>query len=243
MDCLTFHYTTSGAAMAEPYILHHTFNAHSSSINCLAFSVGGHFLASGHKDGSIRIWNPHDREYLHRVEIGSLVLCLQWHPLRHSHIFCGCQDGTVAYIDEFGHASVQSGSTEYVSISFRVRRIELKQASMLPMFAPWLWMVPLTRSLSPLDLRSILPTTSPAVHLSSSYSAILLISAPDNYGMISILPKPKDLPTAPPNSDACVRGRSLAFVKEGRRLVVTYLNHGVMYVRIWSWKFAYLLCS
>lgn len=49
-----------------------------------------------------------------------------------------------------------------------------------------------------------------------------------SYATISILPAPKLLPDTADNSDSRVRGRSLKFLKEGNRLIVSYLNHGVV---------------
>jgi WD40 repeat protein len=73
-----------------------------SAVNCLVFSTTGNYLASGHDDGSIHIWDPLEGLYLHHIELGKPVLCLMWDPTHPPHIFCGCQDGMVAYFDKFG---------------------------------------------------------------------------------------------------------------------------------------------
>jgi WD40 repeat protein len=88
--------------MAEPYVLHHTLNRPNGTVNCLSFSPTGEYLASGSEDGKVRVWDPRDGAYLHSIQLGSPILCLKWDPTRRTRIFCGCQDGTVAYFENFG---------------------------------------------------------------------------------------------------------------------------------------------
>jgi hypothetical protein len=57
-----------------------------------------------------------------------------------------------------------------------------------------------------------------------------LIYTLDKYATFSILPPPDPLPNSDPTADSRVRIRSVHFTQGGRRLLVAYLNHGVMYV-------------
>lgn len=88
--------------MSDPYLLHHTLRGgHESSIISLAFSPTGDYLASGGEDSAINIWNVHDGTLAHRIQLKSPILCLEWDPWRQNRIFCGCQNGTAAYFDNF----------------------------------------------------------------------------------------------------------------------------------------------
>lgn len=60
------------------------------------------------------------------------------------------------------------------------------------------------------------------------YSESVSLFLPGNYATLSILPAPKPLPNATDKSDGRVRGRALKFMKRGRRLIVSYLNHGIV---------------
>jgi hypothetical protein len=54
-----------------------------------------------------------------------------------------------------------------------------------------------------------------------------------HFATISILPKPKELPgLSIDDVYHGVRGRGLHFVQRGSRLIVSYLNHGIVYVLI-----------
>ena len=54
------------------------------------------------------------------------------------------------------------------------------------------------------------------------------IFASDTYATFMILPDPKPLPNSAENSDDRIRGRSLKFLHHGSKLLVSYLNHGVV---------------
>jgi hypothetical protein len=63
-----------------------------------------------------------------------------------------------------------------------------------------------------------------AVNASSRMQNLFLGS----YATLSILPEPKSLPDAAERSDARVCAHALHFVERGSRLIVTYLNHGIV---------------
>ncbi|KAH7918964.1 WD40 repeat-like protein [Leucogyrophana mollusca] len=52
--------------------------------------------------------------------------------------------------------------------------------------------------------------------------------APKKFATFKILPSPSELPKTSKNADLRIRARSLAFMTKGSRLVVSYLNHGVV---------------
>ena len=54
---------------------------------------------------------------------------------------------------------------------------------------------------------------------------------PESYATVIILPKPTSL-SEPKSESLDVRGRSLHFLNGGSKLLVSYLNHGIVYVFI-----------
>lgn len=72
-----------------------------AALNCLSFSPFGEFLASGRQDGKIGIWDIKGGRYIHCIDARSPILCISWDPVRRSRIFCGLQNGTVAFFDKF----------------------------------------------------------------------------------------------------------------------------------------------
>ena len=53
------------------------------------------------------------------------------------------------------------------------------------------------------------------------------------FATVAILPKPTDLPAVPmKRGDVRIRGRSLHFTNNGRNLLVSYLNHGIVFIYI-----------
>lgn len=52
--------------------------------------------------------------------------------------------------------------------------------------------------------------------------------SPGSYATLSILPGPRPLPNVGAKVDQRVRGRALRFIKNSSRLIVSYLNHGVV---------------
>lgn len=86
----------------SPYLPSHVLDdGRVALVNCLSFSPFGEYLASGREDGTIAIWDTQDGKYLHCIDVKSPVLCLAWDPVRRSRIFCGLQNGTVAFFDKF----------------------------------------------------------------------------------------------------------------------------------------------
>lgn len=88
--------------MDEPYA--HLFNlkGYKNPINTLSFSASGEFLATGGEDGVVWIWDPQDGKFVASFDVKSPVLCLEWDPDFRKRLFFGCQDGTVAFVDDFG---------------------------------------------------------------------------------------------------------------------------------------------
>lgn len=118
----------------EPYSLHHTLRGYESPVNCVSFSPTGDFLATGSEDGSLRIWDPSNGKDLASLNVGSSILCIVWDPIRRKRLFFGCQNGTVAFLDNFGNSkvgvSVVAGSDQ-IEILWRhlpsLSRLELKE--------------------------------------------------------------------------------------------------------------------
>lgn len=98
--------------MDQPYTPLHTLKGYDNTINALAFSPNGEFLATGGEDGMIKIWNPQGGESIANIQVKSPILCLEWDPKRQKRLFFGCQNGTAAFVDDFGE--VKSFRTHFL---------------------------------------------------------------------------------------------------------------------------------
>lgn len=76
------------------YVLKRTLkDAHSSTINAVAFSPTGLYLASGADDNTHIIWNIFGGEFIFRLKFDSPVHAILWHPKRLETLIVGCRDG------------------------------------------------------------------------------------------------------------------------------------------------------
>lgn len=83
------------------FALHHTLEGHTDSINVIAFSPAGNWLASSSEDSSLIIWKPLTGLSLHRIVFPSTILSLAWDPQCARCLFIGCQDGSLAVVVNF----------------------------------------------------------------------------------------------------------------------------------------------
>lgn len=84
------------------YVEHKTLvGEHGDSVNTVAFSPCGKYLASGSSDHSVCIWNVHKGSFLFRVVFDSAINILHWHPTREETLICGCEDGSVLSMSDF----------------------------------------------------------------------------------------------------------------------------------------------
>lgn len=82
------------------YVLVHTLlQGHSGTLNCLAFSSSGLYLASGSEDRTVVIWNSKNGDLLYRIVFDEAVDSLLWHPLYTDTIIVGLADGYVCQIN------------------------------------------------------------------------------------------------------------------------------------------------
>lgn len=88
--------------MSTPYQLLHTLHdAHSDSVNCVAFCPHGDHLASGSDDCRLVIWNIPNGKAVWAKKLNSPVLSILWDSHRHASIICGCQNGTLLIWNNF----------------------------------------------------------------------------------------------------------------------------------------------
>ena len=101
----------------HPYVEHKVFRGeHSDSVNSIAFSPCGKYLASASSDCSACIWKTSCGSFLFRVVFESPVNALLWHPAREGTLICGCEDGTVLSMSSF--TPVRSFDTSVVNVLY-----------------------------------------------------------------------------------------------------------------------------
>lgn len=83
-----------------------TLNAcHTDSINVLAFSPCGKYLASGADDGVVYIFNPRQGAKFMKVVAHHAVTTLAWDPTGNGRLYVGREDGQVVFLDIVNAAS------------------------------------------------------------------------------------------------------------------------------------------
>ncbi|EIW56587.1 WD40 repeat-like protein, partial [Trametes versicolor FP-101664 SS1] len=81
--------------------LHKLQGGHSDTINCVAFSPNGAYLASGGDDYALVIWNVSQGRQLYRTLFRSSVDYIIWHPTLPDTVIIGCSNGTLQQFHEF----------------------------------------------------------------------------------------------------------------------------------------------
>ena len=74
-------------------LAHELTQGHTDSINTLAFSPCGVYLASGGDDRQLIIWRVSDGTLLFQLVLESAVTAVIWHPTAKGVIFCACENG------------------------------------------------------------------------------------------------------------------------------------------------------
>ncbi|KAI6002370.1 WD40-repeat-containing domain protein, partial [Pisolithus orientalis] len=85
-------------------------NSHSDTINVLAFSSCGSYLASGREDKLLIIWRVSDSMLLYALAFESPVTALVWHPNAPAILFCGCENGAVLQLKNFSATALSQRS-------------------------------------------------------------------------------------------------------------------------------------
>ncbi|KAH7902971.1 WD40-repeat-containing domain protein [Hygrophoropsis aurantiaca] len=177
-------------------------DGHSESINIVAFSPCGDYLASGSDDHSLIVWRISDATQLCRFTFDSPVNFLLWHPtltIRNT-IFCGCDDGLVFKMSDFSVARF-TGRPIKLGVKGSVHCLDFE---------------PLNRVLAV----GIANEVRIAREMTSSHSEKIYA------GNSKIAPPGFSL--AEGTEDRRVRPRRVHFFEGGQKLIVTYLNHGII---------------
>ncbi|KAI5986303.1 WD40-repeat-containing domain protein [Pisolithus orientalis] len=82
-------------------------NGHSNTINVLAFSSCGSYLASSREDKLLIIWRVSDSMLLYVPAFESPITALVWHPNAPAILFCGCKNGAVLWLKNFSEVGVR----------------------------------------------------------------------------------------------------------------------------------------
>ncbi|OBZ69981.1 hypothetical protein A0H81_10067, partial [Grifola frondosa] len=88
-----------------------TFNlttGHTKSVNCVCFSPGSNYLASGGDDGTLILWNVVNGALMYRLLFGNGVDCIIWHPVVPDTIMVGCRGGKLFQLHDFSLTSVET---------------------------------------------------------------------------------------------------------------------------------------
>ncbi|KAI0323606.1 WD40 repeat-like protein [Cubamyces sp. BRFM 1775] len=93
--------------LVSAYLHVGTLVGHSDTINCLAYSPNGTYLASGGDDFVLIIWNALQGRLLYRLVFGSAVDAVIWHPVHPDTVIVGCADGTLQQVRNFSMQSEQ----------------------------------------------------------------------------------------------------------------------------------------
>jgi WD40 repeat protein len=88
----------SGPSMTAYIHIRTLSEGHSDSINSLAFSRCGRYLASSSDDKCVIIWRLDDGSILYRLLLDSSVTVVFCHPTLRDTVIIGCEDGNLCQL-------------------------------------------------------------------------------------------------------------------------------------------------
>ena len=221
------------------YVEHKTLlDEHTDSVNALSFSLCGRYLASGSSDRSICIWKVTTGRFIFRVVFDSQVNALLWHPVTRDTLICGCEDGTVFYLSDFSPVRPNTSIISLWSYSnarsisktgFAGKEVRLGVKD-TPVFC--IDLEPNAKLLA-IGVRNEVHITQDGCLRKTPPAAIrcglmdLQYCSSASYTATTKLPRPQYKPQID-DGDFRIHPRSVHFYERGKRLIVSYLNHGVM---------------
>ncbi|RDB26681.1 Vegetative incompatibility protein HET-E-1 [Hypsizygus marmoreus] len=174
--------------------IHTISNCHTDSVNCLAFSPDGRFLASGADDCVIYIYDYKNGRDVAKITASSSVTALLWHPV-HDQLLVGFANGDIQSIDP-------SVLTAY------------------PQLSPIGGVMPMGLH-DPIECMALDPSNR---HIAVGCGArVIVCRMSKKYVLAEAL---NICQSASDQEDMLVR--SIHFIRGGRFLVITYLEHGII---------------
>ncbi|KAH9920994.1 WD40-repeat-containing domain protein [Amylocystis lapponica] len=185
------------------YVHQHTLTeGHSATINSVAFSPDGNYLASGGNDHHLIIWNTSDGVQLYRAVMDSKVDCIIWHPVHPETLIVGCESGALYQIRGF---SLTNCDKTDINVGVRGAIYCLDYSAQ-------------NRCLAIGMGREVHVTHE---KIDSQYSGDVKMPAPSN-------PASVDNGSAVHSADCQLHAVALQFYQSGKKLIVSYVWHGII---------------
>ncbi|KAF9231884.1 WD40-repeat-containing domain protein [Melanogaster broomeanus] len=173
-------------------------HGHMNTVVCMAFLTSGKYLASRGDDSTLVIWDINKGTIASRWHMTGAMLSICWDTNSDARVFCGTQDGRALVLHDIMNKHLVDDVLTGLTASVYVIAVCATSGD-------------------------VALSLGPEVHLVKAHS-------PSVYVTFKILPRPT-VPREDPVDDARdnhIHATALQFLQGNRRIVVAYLNHGVI---------------